>query len=231
MQPEISAAKNILQLKNRHVKQIGWRSRAACARMPAGGTAKVEVQNQIKKHRLACGLSQEELAERVFVTRQTISNWETGKNYPDLNSLVRLSTLFGVSLDILVKGDLQEMKQQIQTEDVRQFNRDGAIFTGLMAAMILSAAPLVRYLGYFGIAVGAVLFGVTLYYALRIEKQKKRYDIQTYREIVAFTEGKRLDELEKARESGKRPYQKLLLCVCSALIAFAVMFCMMQLLK
>lgn len=190
----------------------------------------MEVQNQIKKYRLASNLSQEDLAEKVFVTRQTISNWETGKNYPDLNSLVRLSTLFGVSLDILVKGDLQEMKAQIQTEDIRKFNRDGAIFTGLMLAMILSAAPLVVYLGYVGIAVWAVLAAVTLYYALRVERQKKQYDIQTYKEIVAFTEGKRLDEIEKARESGKRPYQKLLLCVCSALLAFAVMVAMMHLL-
>lgn len=190
----------------------------------------MEVQNQIKKYRLASNLSQEDLAEKVFVTRQTISNWETGKNYPDLNSLVRLSTLFGVSLDILVKGDLQEMKAQIQTEDIRKFNRDGAIFTGLMLAMLLSAAPLLVYLGYIGIAIWVVLTSVTLYYALRVERQKKRYDIQTYKEIVAFTEGKRLDEIEKAREFGKRPYQKLLLSIASALIALVVMVAMMHLL-
>lgn len=190
----------------------------------------MEVQNQIKKYRLASNLSQEDLAEKVFVTRQTISNWETGKNYPDLNSLVRLSTLFGVSLDILVKGDLQEMKAQIQTEDIRKFNRDGAIFTGLMLAMLLSAAPLLVYLGYIGIAIWVVLTSVTLYYAIRVERQKKRYDIQTYKEIVAFTEGKRLDEIEKAREFGKRPYQKLLLSIASALIALVVMVAMMHLL-
>lgn len=190
----------------------------------------MEVQNQIKKYRLASNLSQEDLAEKVFVTRQTISNWETGKNYPDLNSLVRLSTLFGVSLDILVKGDLQEMKAQIQTEDIRKFNRDGAIFTGLMLAMILSAAPLLVYLGYIGIAIWVVLTSMTLYYAIRVERQKKRYDIQTYKEIVAFTEGKRLDEIEKAREFGKRPYQKLLLSIASALIALVVMVAMMHLL-
>ncbi|MBS1402826.1 MAG: helix-turn-helix transcriptional regulator [Oscillospiraceae bacterium] len=190
----------------------------------------MEVQNQIKKYRLASNLSQEDLAEKVFVTRQTISNWETGKNYPDLNSLVRLSTLFGVSLDILVKGDLQEMKAQIQTEDIRKFNRDGAIFTGLMLAMLLSAAPLLVYLGYIGIAIWVVLTSMTLYYAIRVERQKKRYDIQTYKEIVAFTEGKRLDEIEKAREFGKRPYQKLLLSIASALIALIVMVAMMHLL-
>lgn len=122
------------------------------------------------------------------------------------------------------------MKAQIQTEDIRKFNRDGAIFTGLMLAMILSAAPLLVYLGYIGIAIWVVLTSMTLYYAIRVERQKKRYDIQTYKEIVAFTEGKRLDEIEKAREFGKRPYQKLLLSIASALIALIVMVAMMHLL-
>ena len=55
-----------------------------------------------------------------------------------------------------------------------------------------------------------------------MEKLKKKYDIQTYREIVAFTEGKKLDEIEKARESGKRPYQKFLLALATAIITFLV---------
>ena len=46
--------------------------------------------------------------------------------------------------------------------------------------------------------------------ALKIEKIKKENDIQTYKEIVAFTEGKKLDELHKAVEAGKRPYQNVL---------------------
>ena len=74
----------------------------------------MDISKQIKKYRLDSKLSQEALAEKVFVTRQTISNWETGKNYPDINSLVLSSTLFGVSLDTLVKGDLEEMKEEIK---------------------------------------------------------------------------------------------------------------------
>ena len=58
-----------------------------------------------------------------------------------------------------------------------------------------------------------------MYYALRVEKQKKVYDIQTYKEIVAFADGKRLDEIERNREYGKRPYQKLLYVIASGVIA------------
>lgn len=51
----------------------------------------MELNKQIKKHRSAMELSQEQLAEKLYVTRQTISNWETGKNYPDIHSLILMS--------------------------------------------------------------------------------------------------------------------------------------------
>lgn len=67
----------------------------------------MEIGNQIRKYRTDLKWSQDDLAEKVFVTRQTISNWENNRNYPDIRILVLLSNVFGVSLDILVKGDLE----------------------------------------------------------------------------------------------------------------------------
>ncbi|MDQ0151280.1 helix-turn-helix domain-containing protein [Eubacterium multiforme] len=182
----------------------------------------MDISKQIKKYRLDLKLSQEDLAEKVFVTRQTISNWENGKNYPDINSLVLLSTLFGVSLDILVKGDLEEMKEEIKTEDIKKFNHDGIVFTVLLITTVVLAVPLFLYLNFIGIVIWLVLYGITMYYAKGIEKQKKTHDIQTYREIIAFTEGKKLDQIEKRCEAGKRPYQKAFLVICSGLIALVV---------
>ena len=54
----------------------------------------MELGKQIKKHRQEVQLSQEKLADRVYVSRQTISNWENDKSYPDVNSLVLLSEIF-----------------------------------------------------------------------------------------------------------------------------------------
>ena len=48
----------------------------------------MELAGQIKKHRQALGISQEALAEKIYVSRQTISNWETGRTYPDVQSLL-----------------------------------------------------------------------------------------------------------------------------------------------
>ena len=64
----------------------------------------------------------------------------------------------------------------------------------------------------------AVLFAVTLWLAFKVEKEKKKYDIQSYKEIVAFLEGRRLDEISKAQEVAKRPYQKVLLTLGSAIL-------------
>ena len=191
----------------------------------------MEISKQIKKHRLDAELSQEELAEKIFVTRQTISNWENNRSYPDINSLILLSNFFDISLDILVKGDLEEMKEEIKLEDIQQFNRDSKIYTALLAALVLSAAPLLFYLHRLGIVLWAALWSVSMYFAYQVEKQKKAHDIQTYREIVAFTEGQRLDEIQKNREIGKRPYQKVLIVLLVTFSAFFVSYGMSMLLN
>ena len=66
---------------------------------------------------------------------------------------------------------------------------------------------------------------------MSIEKQKKVHDIQTYKEITAFMEVNHLDEIQKYRESGKRPYQKVALAICAGLITLAVCAAMMYLLS
>lgn len=139
----------------------------------------MEVGKQIKKFRQDLKLSQEELANKIFVTRQTISNWENGKNYPDVNSLVMLSQLFNTSLDILIKGDVIEMKKQVAQDDVRRFKRDTVIFTVLIVLTVVSAVPLFLYLELAGIVLWLLIAGVMIYYAMRLNKQKRNNDIQT----------------------------------------------------
>ena len=74
----------------------------------------MQIHKQIRSQRNQMGLSQEELAEEIFVSRQSISNWEWGSKYPDLDSLLALSTLFEISLDHLVKGDIDIMKEKLR---------------------------------------------------------------------------------------------------------------------
>lgn len=182
----------------------------------------MELGAQIRKQRSGLGLSQEELAERVFVSRQSVSNWENGKTYPDIKSLLLLSETFGVSLDILVKGDIERMKQEIDSQELAQFQKDSQALTIWMVILLLSPIPLAKFLSWLGLAVFLAILAVAGFYCWRVEKYKKKYDIQTYKEILAFTEGKSMDEIEKAREEGKRPYQKVFMAIAAALVAVAV---------
>lgn len=182
----------------------------------------MELGRRIKEYRSAAQMTQEELAEKMFVSRQTISNWENDKSYPDIHSLLMLGNLFDVSLDILVKGDIEAMKEKIDENTIKAFNRDSAIFSILLIGMVATPLFLLKWAGVLGIGIWAVLAGITLYFALRVEKVKKQQDIHTYKEIVAFTNGKKLDGIEKAREEGKRNYQKIILCLASGIIALAV---------
>ena len=86
--------------------------------------------------------------------------------------------------------------------------------------MCSSDLPLLKLLDTAGfLLVMAPLFLVGMAVALKVEKIKKDNDVHTYKEILAFSEGRRLDELDKAVEKGKRPYQALVAALSSALLA------------
>ena len=182
----------------------------------------MELGKQIKKHRQEVQLSQEKLADRVYVSRQTISNWENDKSYPDVNSLVLLSEIFQISLDNLIKGDIEVMKDVIQKEEIVKMNRYGKTYTIMLIVTVVSAVPLFMWLGVWAFIPWGIIWAISMYFALKIEKVKKDNDVQTYKEIVAFSEGKLLDDIQKQREIGKRPYQKIFLVIGSALITFVV---------
>lgn len=189
----------------------------------------MELGRRIRQYRMDATLSQEELAERIFVTRQTVSNWENDKSYPDIKSLVLLSEVFHVSLDQFIKGDLEKMKeylgtmkQDVDPKEYAAFRRDSAILTVFFAALIVLPIPLAMLWRWFGMALYLCLFDAGLYFALRVEKYKRKWDIQTWQEITAFMEGKPLNEIEKAREEAKRPYQKALLAAGSGALVVVV---------
>lgn len=182
----------------------------------------MEIGKQIKKYRTEMKLSQDDLAEKIYVSRQTISNWENNKNYPDVKSLLLLSDLFNVTLDVLVKGDLEEMKEKIKTEDITDFKHEGNIFSILLVCTILLPVPLVKFIGYIGFVIWGLIAIVAMYYGIKVERLKKNFNIQTYREILAFLDGNNMDDIEKNQEYGKRPYQKFLLAIGSGILTIVV---------
>lgn len=182
----------------------------------------MELGKQIKTYRQEANMSQEELAYRVYVSRQTISNWENDKCYPDVKSLILLGEIFHVSLDKLIKGDVDIMKEVIKKEEVEKMNRYGVIYTVALGITVVSAVPLFIWFGMWAFIPWGIIYAVALYWGIKVEKVKKNNDVKTYKEIVAFSEGKLLDDIQKQREIGKRPYQKVLIVGASAVITFVI---------
>ncbi len=189
----------------------------------------MEVGAQIKKYRSNMGISQEELAEKVYVSRQTVSNWETGKNYPDIHSVLLLSSVFNVSLDQLIKGDVEIMKKEIKKTEIKKLNKYGGIYAVSLILAVISLVPFIVLMDWYGLIPWSVVYAIAGYFAFKTEKVKKENNISTYKEIVAFTEGKRLDEIEEQQEIGKRPYQTVMYMLGSAAIAFIVVYLMAKL--
>lgn len=164
----------------------------------------MELSKTIKRLRTEKGWSQETLAEKAYVSRQTISNWENEKNYPDVHSLLILSDLFGVSLDELIKGDVEIMKNTIHNKDASALKR--AQWCGVIGLILLMAVvtPIYEHFGTVGMVIGSLLAGALAVFTFmsfhKMEAIKSEYDIQTQREILAFMNGETLDDIEKAKE-------------------------------
>lgn len=114
------------------------------------------------------------------------------------------------------------MKQEVNAADVKAMNRNAIIYTVLLAATIILPVPLIKWFGLYGLIPELLLWGSAMYFALRLERIKKANNVQSYREILAFSEGKRLDEIEQKVKAGKRPYQKVLLALLTAGITLLV---------
>ncbi len=182
----------------------------------------MDIGLRIKKLRERQKISQEELALKIFVSRQTISNWETNKSCPDVKSLIMLSNIFHVSLDSFIKEDIKEMREIVEKETIKKFHVESVVFLAELIIVTISAYPLASMDGYIGIIIWLCLFAVTLYTASKIERFKKNYDIQTCKEILAFIDGKQLTYDETQQEIGKRNYQKIIFALFVGVIALVV---------
>ncbi|EGQ2831522.1 helix-turn-helix domain-containing protein [Staphylococcus pseudintermedius] len=146
----------------------------------------MDVGNQIRIYRKERQLSQMALAEKIDVSTQTISNWENERTYPDLYHLIVLSSLFNVSLDQLVKGDVVEMKNII---DHYNMDRYGKLMLVFMLIAVISVGPVLKFSdGWYGLFIPFIFWAFSMYDAIKIERLKKKYDVKTYKEIVYYME-------------------------------------------
>ena len=98
-----------------------------------------DIGSKIKRARLEKKLTQEQIAELLGVSRQTISNWENEKSYPDIISVIELSSLYSISLDDLLKGDERMMEHLEESTNVVKSNQKliGAIILNIIMVILL----------------------------------------------------------------------------------------------
>lgn len=182
----------------------------------------MDVGIRIKKYREKQNISQDELAEKIFVSRQTISNWENNKSYPDIKSLLLLSDIFKVSLDDFMKGDIEKIKNLVNAQEVRKFNIIGYIYLAELLILAITAYPLFKLEGNVGVIIWILFFVITFFTAGIAEKIKKNNNIQTYKEILAFINSKQLNYEESQQELGKRMYQKILFAILASVVVLII---------
>lgn len=184
----------------------------------------MELAKHIKEHRARLGMSQEELAESIFVSRQTISNWETDRTYPDVHSLLLLSNLFNVSIDSLVKGDVEEMKAVLGIE-AKRLNTLGVVMAAFgVAAIAWVLITLLLDQSMATIVIPAILLWVpAMVAAVKAERIKRDNQLYTYQAVDAFMRGGDPDVLsERNQQAGRMWWGKV---VARTLIALPIGFC------
>lgn len=103
----------------------------------------MQLGKKIKQLRKLSGMTQEQLAEKLSVSRQALSKWENGTSMPDIESVVKISMLFQISLDELLRKEeakMKEQKTQITLEDLARINLHNRRMNLLLTSGILFLA-------------------------------------------------------------------------------------------
>jgi len=131
----------------------------------------MEIEKKLKITREAKGLTQEQVAMEVMVSRQTISNWENGRSLPDIISIIKLSELYNISIDELLKDD-RKMQEKVEKDaNIAKTNKTVILITGAITLVALAIYVVSIFVGggfkYFcENAIRWVLAGISIAFAV-----------------------------------------------------------------
>lgn len=116
------------------------------------------LSEKLKELRTGAGLTQEQVAEKLGVTRSAIARWESGKGIPDISNLILISDYFNISLDEMIKGDDAVQKKIISDSSSKKWH----------LLVILYLASIVVYISYFAVAHKILMLGFLIATAFMI---------------------------------------------------------------
>lgn len=131
----------------------------------------MEIEKKLKEVRERAGLTQEQVSQAAMVSRQTISNWENGRSLPDIISIIKLSDIYGISVDELLKGDQKMQKKIEQDATVAKTNRGVILVTAVITLLSLAVYLISIFVGdplrdFCENAIRWVLFAVGVVFAI-----------------------------------------------------------------
>ena len=161
----------------------------------------MDIGNQIRERRQRLGLSQDELAQKLYVSRVTVSHWETGRTLPDVQSMLLLANLFGTTIDEMVRGDVDEMREMVEKGE--QQRKAFAIALGAVEVTVIAVLSFMATAGrdYLDSALRLLLAVLVLASAVVVlvaRRQEGGCDARSAAELLGAASG---DPVEAARES------------------------------
>lgn len=103
----------------------------------------MEISKCLKDTRIQNHMTQEDLADKLGISRQTVSSWENGKSYPDLVSIIKISDLYDISLDRMLKEDQNLINNMQEKMDTVKSNKS-ILFTLILATILFGGAYIIR---------------------------------------------------------------------------------------
>ena len=113
-------------------------------------------------------------------------------------------------------------EDMMKNEDTEKLSYYGKRYSFFLCVTVIMVATLFVILGNWAYIPVGIVYSIAMWFAIKIEKIKKANDIQTYKEIKAFSKGCVLSDEEKRKEVAKRPYEKLMIVLVSVLIVVIV---------
>lgn len=142
----------------------------------------MNIGNQIAGLRKNHHFSQDDFALKIHVSRQTVSNWETNKTYPDIGTLVMIADFFELSLDELVREDVPIMKQKLLANKIKWlgFGFIGILVLTYLCLFVLKYSPML----------GSLLVGAStvigLIFIYQFYKVMNSANLKTFRQVIQY---------------------------------------------
>jgi transcriptional regulator with XRE-family HTH domain len=137
------------------------------------------IAERLKEARKKAGMTQDQVAEKIMVSRVTVSHWENGRSLPDIVSLIDLSDLYCVSLDELVKGD-SKMTEKVKKDakdsrnNKRLIQTTAVLVTAVLLAYLISIVVGGSFKDFCQAAIAWVLMGIGVASWLAYAAQKEK---------------------------------------------------------